>query len=69
MEITQEMTMAMVITQRSIENMEYVRRLLKQKQPGFAAALEPAADLVERDLGHPRRRATSALRSAHDQSH
>jgi len=45
--------MAMVVTQRSTENMEYVRRLLKQKQPGFAAALELAADLVERDLGSP----------------
>ncbi len=45
--------MAMVITQQSIENMEYVRRLLRQKQPGFAAALELVADLVERDLRSP----------------
>jgi hypothetical protein len=52
-EFTQELTMAMVVTQRSTENMEYVRRLLKQKQPGFAAALELAADLVERDLLSP----------------
>ena len=36
---------------QATENMEYVRRLLKQKQPGFAAALELAADLVEQDLG------------------
>ena len=43
--------MAMVVTQQSTENMEYVRRLLEQQQPGFAAALELAADLVERDLG------------------
>jgi hypothetical protein len=42
--------MAMVVTQQSTENMEYVRTLLEQKQPGFAAALELAADLVERDL-------------------
>ena len=42
--------MTMVVTKQSTENMEYVRRLLKQKQPGFAAALELAADLVERDL-------------------
>jgi hypothetical protein len=42
--------MAMVVTQQSTENTEYVRMLLKQKQPGFAAALELAADLVERDL-------------------
>ena len=45
--------MAMVVTQQSTQNMEYVRRLLKQKQPGFAAALELAADLVERDLESP----------------
>jgi len=49
-EFTQELTMAMVVTQQSTENMEYVRRLLKQKQPGFAAALELAVDLVERNL-------------------
>jgi hypothetical protein len=53
LEFTQELTMAMVVTQQSTENMEYVRRLLKQKQPGFAAALELAADLVERDLESP----------------
>ena len=44
------MTRAMVVIQQSTENMEYVRKLLKQKQPGFAAALELAVDLVERDL-------------------
>jgi hypothetical protein len=43
----------MVISQQSTENMEYVRRLLKQKQPGFAAALELATDLVERNLSSP----------------
>jgi hypothetical protein len=53
MEIIRKMTMAMVITQQSTENTEYVRRLLKQKQPGFAAALEMAADLAERDLRSP----------------
>jgi hypothetical protein len=47
------MTLAMVIAQQSTENMEYVRMLLKQKQPGFAVALELAADLVERDLWSP----------------
>ena len=51
LEITQELTMAVVVTQQSTEDLEYVRRLLKQKQPGFAAALELAADLVEQDLG------------------
>jgi uncharacterized protein YjbK len=42
--------MAMAVTQQSAGNMEYVRKLLKQKQSGFAAALELAADPVEQDL-------------------
>jgi DNA-binding transcriptional regulator YiaG len=33
-------------TKQAIENMEYVRRLLEQKQPEFAASLEIAASLV-----------------------
>ena len=45
--------MEIVMTGQGTENMEYVRRLLKQKQPGFAAALELAVDLVERELGSP----------------
>ena len=45
--------MATVITQQSTHNMEYVRTLLKQKQPEFAAALKLAADLVERYLRPP----------------
>jgi hypothetical protein len=45
--------MEMVMAEQSTENMEYVRRLLKQKQPGFAAALELAVDLVERELCSP----------------
>jgi WhiB family transcriptional regulator, redox-sensing transcriptional regulator len=49
-----KMTMAMVVTQQTTENMEYVRKLLKQKQPGFAAALELAVDLLERDLMSPK---------------
>jgi WhiB family transcriptional regulator, redox-sensing transcriptional regulator len=53
-EIIGKMTMAMVVTQQSTENMEYVRKLLKQKEPGFSAALELAADLVERDLRSPK---------------
>jgi len=42
--------MVKVISQQSMENREYVRRLLKQKQPGFSAALELAMDLVGREL-------------------
>jgi hypothetical protein len=47
------MTMAKVITRQSAENMEYVRKLLKQKQPAFPAALELAADLVASELSFP----------------
>ncbi|HJY60946.1 MAG TPA: hypothetical protein VJ418_31580 [Streptosporangiaceae bacterium] len=43
----------MVITQQRTENMEYVRRLLRQKQPGFAVALELAVILVEEQLRSP----------------
>jgi mycofactocin glycosyltransferase len=42
--------MAKVISQRSMENRQYVVRLLKQKQPGFSAALELAMNLVGREL-------------------
>jgi hypothetical protein len=48
---TLEMTMETVITERSRENMAYVRRLLRQKQPGFSVALELAVLLTERELG------------------
>ena len=43
------MAMAMAInsTARATENMEYVRSLLRQRQPEFAAALERAAMLAE----------------------
>jgi hypothetical protein len=41
------MTMTRVITRQSTENMEYVRRLLNQKQPRFSAALELALMLAE----------------------
>ena len=49
--------METVVTKRSTENMAYVRRLLRQKQPGFAAALERAVVLAEQEhasLGLPR---------------
>jgi hypothetical protein len=47
------MAMAIVMTEQSAQNMEYVRRLLEQKQPGFAAALELAVDLVKRERSSP----------------
>jgi hypothetical protein len=59
--------MEIVITRQSTQNMEYVRRLLKQKQPGFAAALELAIQMVERELISPGCRATSVLVRTHDQ--
>jgi hypothetical protein len=40
--------METVISEQSTENMAYVRRLLRQKEPGFAAALELAVLLAER---------------------
>ena len=45
--------MEMVITQQRTENMEYVRRLLQEKQPGFSAALELALMLAELELTSP----------------
>lgn len=44
--------MATVNSEQSAENMEYVRRLLKQKQPGFSAALESTVDLVDGSWSH-----------------
>ena len=50
MAIGREMTMKTVSTEQSTQNMEYVRRLLRQKQPGSSAALELAVILAEREL-------------------
>ena len=47
------MAMAMKTVKAAMENMEYVRRLLGQKQPGFAASLELAASQLERKLREP----------------
>ncbi len=41
--------MAAVTAEQSSENAEYVRRLLRKKQPEFSAALELAAELVGRE--------------------
>jgi len=43
------MTMAKGISRQSRENRQYVRRLLRQKQPEFSAALELAMNLVRRE--------------------
>ena len=42
--------MAKVISRQSTQNGKYVRRLLREKQPGFSAALELAMDLAAREL-------------------
>jgi hypothetical protein len=47
------MTMETAITRQSTENMEYVRQLLREKQPGFSAALELAVMLAEHELRSP----------------
>jgi len=43
------MTVAKRISRQSMKNREYVRRLLREKQPEFAAALELAMNLVLRE--------------------
>ena len=45
--------MTRVITQQSAENTAYVRGLLREKQPGFSAALELALMLAELELTSP----------------
>jgi hypothetical protein len=47
------LAMAMKTVKEAMENMEYVRRLLGQKQPGFAASLELAVSQLERKLSEP----------------
>lgn len=44
------MTLTVVIVDESLRNREYVRRLLKRKQPLLAAALEVALARAEREL-------------------
>lgn len=42
--------MAKSMSRQGMQNREYVRRLLREKQPEFAAALELAMNLVRREL-------------------
>jgi hypothetical protein len=56
--------MTRVRTQQSTKNMQCVRGLLHQKQPGFAAALELALALAELELWSSQMpRATSAAKA------
>jgi hypothetical protein len=57
----------MVITEQRTENMEYVRTLLRQKQPGFSLALESAVILVERQLRTPDMPRDISAGEPHDQ--
>jgi hypothetical protein len=59
--------MEMVITQQRTENMEYVRTLLRQKQPGFSLALESAVILMERQLRSPDMPRDISAGEPHDQ--
>jgi hypothetical protein len=38
---------------QATENMEYVRRLLEEKQAGFAASLELAVSFIHRQIEQP----------------
>lgn len=40
----------MATSKQSTANTEYLRRLLRHRQPGFAAALELAVDLLGQEL-------------------
>jgi hypothetical protein len=59
--------MARIIIQQSTENIEYVRRLLNQKQPGFSAALELSLMLAELELWPPQMPCDTSATKAHDQ--
>ena len=39
--------------QQAMENMEYVRRLLEEKQAGFAASVELAVSFIHRQIERP----------------
>jgi hypothetical protein len=45
--------MAMSTARQAMENMEYVRRLLEEKQPGFAVSVELALSLFHRQIECP----------------
>ena len=46
-------TTTMPVNDRARENMAYVRRLLRHRQPGFATALESAVMMAKRELSGP----------------
>ena len=48
-QLARKMMVAKRISRQSMKNREYVRRLLREKQPEFAGALELAMNLVRRE--------------------
>src|SRR6185312_6850028 len=44
---------AMNTARQATENMEYVRRLLEEKQAGFAASVELAVSVIRRQIERP----------------
>lgn len=42
--------MTMTTSEQSTANTQYLRRLLRQREPGFSAALERAVDLLGQEL-------------------
>jgi hypothetical protein len=57
--------MTPTISQQGIKNRQYVRRLLKQKQPEFSAALELALVLAELKLWLPQTPRQASAGKAH----
>ena len=66
-EPVRKITVAKLIAQQGTENMEYVRNLLRQEQPGFSATLELALVLAELELWPPQIRRDISAATAHDQ--
>ena len=66
-EPVRKITVAKLIAQQGTENMEYVRNLLRQEQPGFSATLELALVLAELELWPPQMPRDTNAATAHDQ--
>jgi len=47
---------------QAMENMEYVRKLLKEKQPGFAASVELALSFIRHQIELPEETMSTGIR-------
>jgi WhiB family redox-sensing transcriptional regulator len=65
-EPVRKIRMAELMIQQGTENMEYVRSMLRHKQPGFSAALELALALAELELWPPQMPRETSAATAHD---